>query len=82
MHREFSSLPLEKPMKTLLAVSVGTLSVLAGGPALAQAGPMMGNGSAMWGGGWMAGYGGLLMPILIVAVVASLVAWVLDQIGK
>ena len=69
-------------MKTLVAVTVGTMSVLAGGTALAQAGSMMGNGSVVWGEGWMGGYGGLLMPILIVAVVASLVTWVLKQIGK
>lgn len=69
-------------MKTLVAVTVGTMSVLAGGTALAQAGTMMGNGSVMWGGGWVGGYGGLLMPILIVAVVASLVTWVLKQIEK
>ena len=69
-------------MKTLVAITVGTMSVLAGGTALAQTGTMMGNGSVMWGGGWVGGYGGLLMPILIVAVVASLVTWVLKQIEK
>lgn len=69
-------------MKTLVAVIVGTMSVLAGGAALAQTGTMMGNDSGMWGGGWMGGYGGILVPILIVAVVAGLVIWVVKQKGK
>ena len=69
-------------MKTLFAVPVGAMSVLAGGAALAQSGTMMGNNSGMWGGGWMGGYGGVLVPVLIVAVVAGLVIWVVKQKGK
>ena len=49
------------------------------GAALAQNGFMM-NGS-MAGGGWMGGYGGYWLPILLVVVV-GLVAWVIMQRRK
>jgi len=41
---------------------------------------MMNGG--MWGFGWMGGYGGYWLPILLVAVVAGLVIWVVKQRGK
>lgn len=67
-------------MKTLLAMAVATVSLLTTGVALAQNGNMM-NGGA-WGSGWMGGYGGVWMPILLVVVVAGLVAWIIKRGGK
>ena len=67
-------------MKTLLAMVVGTVSVLATGVALAQTGNMMNGGG--WGMGWMGGYGGIWMPILVVIVVVGLVVWFIKQKGK
>ena len=67
-------------MKTLLAMAVGTLPLLVTGVAFAQSGNMM-DGSG-WGVGWMGGYGGLLLPILLVIVAVGLVALVVKQKGK
>jgi hypothetical protein len=67
-------------MKTLLAMTVGTVSLLATGVSLAQNGNMMNGG--MWGGGWMGGYGGIWVPILLVIVAVGVVAWVVQRKGK
>ena len=67
-------------MKTLLAMAVGTVSPLATGVALAQNGNMMNSG--MWGVGWMGGYDGIWLPILLVIVVVGLVVWVVQRKGK
>lgn len=67
-------------MKTLLAMAVGTVSVLAPSISSAQNGNMMNGGT--WGGGWMGGYGGPWGPLLLVIVVAAFVAWVVKQKGK
>jgi len=67
-------------MKTLLAMAVGALSLLAPGVSSAQNGNMMNGGT--WGGGWMGGYGGLWGPILLVIVVAGLVALIVGKKGK
>jgi len=66
-------------MKTLLAIGVGTVPMLASGVALAQSGYMM-NGD-MWGGGWMGGYGGAWVSILLVAVAVGLVVWIVKRKG-
>ncbi len=68
-------------MKTLLAMVVGTVPLLATGVALAQSGNMMNGGG--WGGmGWMGGYGGIWGPILLVIVVVGVVAFVMQRKGK
>jgi hypothetical protein len=64
-------------MKTLLAIAIGTVPLLATGVAWAQNGTMMNGG--MWGGGWMGGYGGIWGPILLVIVIAGVVAWVVKR---
>lgn len=64
-------------MKTLLAFAFGTVIFLTTGVSLAQSGNMM-NGGA-WGNSWMGGYGGMWMPILIIAVVVALVVWIVKQ---
>ena len=66
-------------MKTLLAMAVGAVPLLATGVAMAQNGTMMNGGT--WGVGWMGGYGGIWMPILLVVVV-GLVAWIVMRKNK
>ena len=66
-------------MKTLLSMAVGAVPLLATGVAMAQNGTMMNGGS--WGVGWMGGYGGIWMPILLVVVV-GLVAWIVMRKNK
>jgi len=72
-------------MKVLLAMLVGTLSLLIPGVSLAQQGGMMNGGG--WGGGWMGGHGGMgdygvIWLILLVIVVAGFVAWIVKQKRK
>ena len=67
-------------MKTLLAMAVGTVSLLATGIALAQNGNMMNGGG--WSMGWMGGYGGVWGPILLVVVIVVVVALVMQRRGK
>lgn len=68
-------------MKTLLAMVVGTVSLLTTGVALAQNGNMMNGGSPDVG--WMHGYGGYGIggPIFLLVVVA-LVVWMVQRKGK
>ena len=73
-------------MKTLLAMAVGTLTLLATGVSFAQNGNMMNGGAS--GDGWMngygamGGYGGPWVPTLLVIAVVGLVAWVVAQKRK
>jgi len=67
-------------MRTLLAMAVGTVPLLAAGVALAQNGNMMDGNT--WGMGWMGGYGGIWGPLLLVIVVAGLAALVMQRKGK
>ena len=66
-------------MKNFFAVGLGAMPLFVTSAALAQSGSMM-NGS-MGGGGWMGGYGGYWLPVLLVVVV-GLVAWVVLQRRK
>ncbi len=67
-------------MKTLLISTVGALAMLTTRVASAQTGNMMNSG--MWGTGWMGGYGGVGLPILLLIVVVALVVWVVKRGGK
>ena len=67
-------------MKTLLARTVGSVPLWAVGVSYAQDGNMMNSG--MGGVGWMGGYGGIWVPILLVIVVVGLVGWVMKRKGK
>lgn len=73
-------------MKTLLAVAVGMVTVLATGVSFAQNGNMMNGGTSgdgwMNGYGMMGGYGGIWVPALLVIVVIGLVVWVVTQKRK
>jgi uncharacterized membrane protein len=65
-------------MKSLIAIATGSVSALASGVASAQNGHMM-NGGGMWGDGWMGGYSGYWMPILLVVLVAVVVWAILKR---
>ena len=66
---------MENFMKTLLAMIVGAIALLTGCLAAAQTGGMMGGGNS--GFGWMGGYGGVWMPVLLIVVVVALVVLVI-----
>ena len=66
-------------MKNLPAFTLASLPLWVSGPASAQSGHMM-DGSA-WGGGWMGGYGGCWMPVLLIVIV-GLLAWIVMQRRK
>lgn len=59
-------------MKKLLTTGMGSASMFAANAALGQTGHMMNDGG--WGMGWMGGYGGVWVPILLVVAVAAAVA--------
>jgi hypothetical protein len=63
---------LGKTISTVLATG-GSMSAFA--QSLGGCGPE----SGMMGGGWMGGYGGGWIMIVLVAVIASLVGWVVGQ---
>lgn len=66
-------------MKIIKAMSAGTVSLLVSSAALAQSGNMMDGGG---GYGWMGGYGGMWVPILVVILVAAVVAWAVAKKDK
>ena len=66
-------------MKNLFALIVGTVLSFVTGAALAQNAPLMNGG--MGGGGWMGGFGGYWVPLLLI-VVGGLAAWVVFQRRK
>jgi hypothetical protein len=66
-------------MKTLTAAFIGIASVVGTDVALAQ-GQMMQGG--MWGDEWMGGYGGPWAGILLIAVIAVFVVWIIQRKGK
>ncbi len=67
-------------MKMFLAMVISMSTLLVSNVALAQNGHMMNEG--MWNAGWMGGYGGMWVPILLVIVVVAVVAWMLGRKGK
>ena len=64
-------------MKTLFAAAGAALAGWLPAVATAQSGPMMTGG--MGGGGWMWGYGGMWMPVILLVVVVALVVWVVKR---
>ena len=67
-------------MKKLLATGIGSAPLFAATAAMAQSGQMMNDG--VWGMGWMGGYGGIWVPILLVAVVVAAVAVFMQRKSK
>lgn len=67
-------------MKLLLSMTVGAAPLLASGVALAQTGTMMGGDNS--GFGWMGGYGGFWMPVVLIVVVVALVVLIIQRKDK
>ena len=67
-------------MNIFLAMVSSMATLLVSSVAVAQSGNMMNDG--MWNAGWMGGYGGMWVPILLVIVVVAVVAWMLGRKGK
>lgn len=67
-------------MKKLQISVAGAAPLLASGAALAQTGTMMGGEHT--GFGWMGGYGGFWMPVLLIVVVVALVVLVIRRKDK
>lgn len=64
-------------MKTLHFLASGAAGLMASGAALAQGGHMMNGG--FWDGGWMGGFGGIWMPILLLAAVVAIVILIVKR---
>jgi hypothetical protein len=64
-------------MNAIQRVGVALVPSLAAGSVWAQNGSMMSGG--MWSSGWMSGYGGYWMPIVVLAVIVGLMVWVVKQ---
>ena len=64
-------------MKILLGMTVAAVPLLATDLASAQNANAMNPGN--WGSGWMGGYGGIWMPILMVVAVVGLVVWIVKR---
>jgi hypothetical protein len=69
-------------MKTFFAKCVGAAPLFCAGIALAQSGTMMNSDGWMSGYNGMGGYGGILVPVLLVVVVVGVVMWFVKQKGK
>lgn len=67
-------------MKTIHSMAVGTASLVSSGVVIAQTGSMMGGGNS--GFGWMNGYGGFWMPVLLIVAVIALVVLVIQRKDK
>lgn len=67
-------------MKTFLFTALCAVALLTAGAATAQSGHMM-NDSA-WGGGWMAGYGVIWVPLLLVLMAVGVFALLVQQKSK
>jgi len=63
-------------VKTSLAVTTAAAGLSTGAAAWAQNGNMMGGS---WGSGWMGGYGGPWVPVLLHVAVIALAVWVVKR---
>ena len=62
-------------MKTWPVMAFSVTPLLASKAAWAQTGHMMN----LWDGGWMGGYGGIWMPILLLVAVVAIVVMVMNR---
>ena len=67
-------------MKTFLFTALCAVALLTAGASTAQSGHMM-NDSA-WGGGWMAGYGVIWVPLLLVLMAVGVFALLVQRKSK
>lgn len=63
-------------MKTLHSLAAGAAGLMASAAALAQSGHMMDGGFM---DGWMGGYGGIWVPILLAIAVLVIVVMVINR---
>ncbi len=73
------------PTFSSIAASLGGMLSAASAwaqPAQGGYGPGNGMGPGMMGGGWMGGYGGFWLPVLLLVVVVGFVVWVVSQKKK
>ena len=67
-------------MKISLFTTLCAVALLTAGASTAQSGHMM-NDSA-WGGGWMAGYGVIWVPLLLVLMAVGVFALLVQRKSK
>jgi hypothetical protein len=67
-------------MKTLLVTALCAVALLAAGALTAQSGQMMNDNA--WGGGWMAGYGVIWVPLLLVLLAVAVFVLLVQRNGK
>ena len=67
-------------MKMFLGIVISMTTLLNSSAAVAQNGNMM--NASMWNAGWMGGYGGMWVPILLCIIVVAAVVWMLVRKGK
>ena len=67
-------------MRATIYMTLCTVALLAAGTSAAQTGHMMNDST--WGGGWMAGYGVIWVPLLLVLLGVAVVALLVERRGK
>jgi hypothetical protein len=67
-------------MKILVAWVTCTGGMLLSNNSPAQSGNMMNEG--MWNAGWMGGYGGVWVPVVLIITVVAAVAWTVGRKHK
>ena len=67
-------------MKTFTITTLCALALLVAGATTAQTGHMMNDST--WGVGWMAGYGVIWVPLLLVLLGVAVFALVVQRRGK
>ena len=67
-------------MRTIISMALCALALLAAGISAAQSGHMMND--VTWGGGWMAGYGVIWVPLLLVLLGVAVFALLVQPKGK
>ncbi len=67
-------------MKTLLFTTLCAVALLAAGASTARNGHMMND--SVWGGSWMAGYGVVWVPLLLVLLAVGVFVLLVQRNGK
>ena len=62
-------------MKMFLGIVISMSTLLNSSAAVAQ-------NASMWNAGWMGGYGGMWVPIVLCIIVVAAVVWMLVRKGK
>lgn len=67
-------------MRATIYMTLCTVALLAAGTSTAQTRHMMND--SPWGGGWMAGYGVIWVPLLLVLLGVVVAAVLVERTGK